>query len=239
MSTLYVVATPLGNLGDITLRAVETLKAVDGIAAEDTRHTRALLTHLGISKPLYSCRSANEAPSAAGLIRLLDQGQNLAYCTDAGTPGLSDPGAVLVGAVRAAGHTVVPLPGPSAFAALLSVAGPVGKSITFEGFLPVKPGRRRSRLKELLARGEAFCVYESPFRLLKLLEELCALEPGRKMIVGREMTKIHEEFQAGTGAELLSLYKGRSTIKGEIAVLVAAQGLNVSHPADDNEGDED
>ena len=135
MSTLYVVGTPIGNLGDITYRAVETLKNADVIAAEDTRHTLQLLTHLEIRKPLISCRAQNEESAAEKIIRLMDEGKNIAYASDAGTPGISDPGAVLAGLVRKAGHSVVPIPGPSAFATLVSVAGAGGKTLVFEGFL--------------------------------------------------------------------------------------------------------
>ena len=147
MSELYIVATPIGNLGDITFRALETFKAVDVIAAEDTRHTLELLTHFEIRKPLVSCRAQNEEAAATKIIRLLDSGQTVAYASDAGTPGISDPGAVLAGLVRKAGHRVVPIPGASAFAALASVAGAGGKTLVFEGFLSPKPGRRRSRLR--------------------------------------------------------------------------------------------
>lgn len=145
MSTLYVVGTPIGNLGDITFRAVETLKSVDAIAAEDTRHTLQLLNHFEIKKPLISCRSQNEESASQKIIKLLDEGQNIAYASDAGTPGISDPGAVLAGLVRKAGHKVVPIPGPSAFVSLVSVAGAGGKTLIFEGFLSPKPGRRKSR----------------------------------------------------------------------------------------------
>ena len=139
MSTLYIVGTPIGNLGDITYRAVETLKNVDVVAAEDTRHTLQLLTHLEIRKPLISCRAQNEEFAAQKIIQLMDEGKNIAFASDAGTPGISDPGAVLAGLVRKAGHDVVPIPGPSAFATLVSVAGAGGKTLIFEGFLSPKP----------------------------------------------------------------------------------------------------
>ena len=142
MSELYIVATPIGNLGDITFRALETLKSVDVIAAEDTRHTLQLLNHFEIRKPLISCRSQNEKFASEKIIALLDEGKNVAYASDAGTPGISDPGAILAGTVRQAGHTVIPIPGASAFATLASVAGAGGKTLVFEGFLSPKPGRR-------------------------------------------------------------------------------------------------
>lgn len=220
-ASLYIVATPIGNLGDITLRALDTLKSVDVVAAEDTRHTLQLLNAHGVVKRLISCRAANEAASADGIIKLLGEGKSIAYCTDAGTPGLSDPGAVLVAAVRGAGYPVVPIPGPSAFASLVSVGGFGGRTVTFDGFLSVKPGKRQKRVDELLARGEAFILYESPFRIVKLLQAIADTEPGRNVVVAREMTKSHEEFLSGTALAVLNDLKGRPIIKGEFAVLVS------------------
>ena len=219
---LYVIATPIGNLADITLRALQTLREADVIAAEDTRQTLKLLNAHGIVKHLISCRAANEAESARGIVKLLSEGKTVAYCTDAGTPGLSDPGSVLVHTVREAGYPVVPLPGPSAFATLLSVAGFGGRTVTFDGFPSPKAGRRKKRLEELLARGEAFVVYESPFRVVKLLADLAAIEPSRPVVVGREMTKTHEEFLSGTCESVLQELKDRPILKGEFAVLVAS-----------------
>jgi len=219
--TLYIVATPIGNLKDITLRALETLRMVDLVAAEDTRHTLQLLNAHGIVKRLISCRAANEANSADGIVKLLSEGQSIAYCTDAGTPGLSDPGAVLVARVREAGYCVVPLPGPSALATLISIGGFGGRTVTFDGFLSVKSGKRQRRVDELLARREAFVLYESPFRIVKLLQAIADTEPERKVLVAREMTKSHEEFVPGTAIAVLNDLKGRPIIKGEFAVLVS------------------
>ena len=221
MGVLYIVATPIGHLGDITLRALETLKSVDIVAAEDTRHTLQLLNAHGIVKRLISCRAANEAASADGIVKLLGEGKNIAYCTDAGTPGLSDPGAVLVAAVRAAGYTIVPIPGASAFASLISVGGFGGRTVTFDGFLSVKSGKRQKRVDELLGRNEAFILYESPFRIVKLLQAIADTEPGRNVVVAREMTKSHEEFLSGTALAVLNDLKARPIIKGEFAVLVS------------------
>ena len=201
MSTLYIVGTPIGNLGDITFRAIETFKNVDVIACEDTRHTLQLLTHFEIRKPLVSCRSQNEELAARKIVELLAEGKNVAYASDAGTPGISDPGAVLAGLVRKAGHTVVPIPGASAFASLVSVAGAGGKTLVFEGFLSPKPGRRRSRLRELLASGDAVILYESPFRIVKLLTDIADIDSDRTIVIGRELTKLHEEIIEGTAAE--------------------------------------
>lgn len=221
MSTLYIVGTPIGNLGDITFRAVETFKNADVIACEDTRHTLQLLTHFEIRKPLISCRSQNEEFAAQKIIKLLDNGQSIAYASDAGTPGISDPGAILAELARQAGHTVVPIPGPSAFATLVSVAGAGGKTLIFEGFLSPKPGKRRSRLRELLSGGEAFVLYESPFRIVKLLTDIADIETDRRVVVGRELTKLHEEIIDGTAMEVRDIFLSRESIKGEFAVFVS------------------
>ncbi len=221
MSKLYIVGTPIGNLQDITFRAIETFKNVDVIACEDTRHTLQLLTHFEIRKPLVSCRSQNESIAGQKIIKLLDEGQTVAYASDAGTPGISDPGAVLATIARAAGHEVIPIPGPSAFATLASVAGTGGKTLVFEGFLSPKPGRRRKRLQELLFTGNAVIIYESPFRIVKLLADIVDIDKDRKVVVGREMTKLHEEIIEGSAEELYNNYKGRTSIKGEFAVFVS------------------
>lgn len=221
MSTLYIVGTPIGNLGDITYRAVETLKNVDVVAAEDTRHTLQLLTHLEIRKPLISCRAQNEKIAAQKIIQLMDEGKNIAFASDAGTPGISDPGAILAGLVRKAGHSVVPIPGPSAFATLASVAGAGGKTLIFEGFLSPKPGKRRSRMKELLSTEDAIVLYESPFRIVKLLTDIADIDNNRRVVVGRELTKLHEEIVEGTAAELRDDFTSRASIKGEFAVFIS------------------
>ena len=221
MYTLYIVGTPIGNLGDITYRAVETLKNVDVVAAEDTRHTLQLLTHLEIRKPLISCRAQNEKIAAQKIIQLMDEGKNIAFASDAGTPGISDPGAILAGLVRKAGHSVVPIPGPSAFATLASVAGAGGKTLIFEGFLSPKPGKRRSRLKELLSTEDAIVLYESPFRIVKLLTDIADIDNNRRVVVGRELTKLHEEIVEGTAAELRDDFTSRASIKGEFAVFIS------------------
>lgn len=235
MSTLYIVGTPIGNLGDITFRAVETFKSVDVVAAEDTRHTLQLLNHLEIKKPLISCRSQNEEFASEKIIRLLDEGQTVAYASDAGTPGISDPGAVLAGLARKAGHNVVPIPGPSAFATLVSVAGVGGKTLIFEGFLSPKPGRRRSRLRELLETGDAVVLYESPFRILKLLTDIADIESERRVVVGRELTKLHEEILEGTAAEMRDEFASRSKILGEFAVFISGNKFSSKNSKDNDE----
>ena len=218
MSKLYIVATPIGNLDDLTLRAINTLREADVIACEDTRHTQILLTHLGITgKRLIACHAHNEAASSQGIVGLLGQGLNVAYCSDAGTPGVSDPGSRLVRVVREAGFDVVPIPGASASVTLISASGLAGKTFTFEGFLSPKSGRRKSRLKELLEREEAFIIYESPFRILKTLGELRDLDDSRRLVLGREMTKAFEQFIYGTPSEVISELK---VVKGEFALVV-------------------
>ncbi len=223
MAILYIVATPIGNLSDITFRAVDTLKAVQLVACEDTRQTLKLLNHLGIRVPLLSCRARNESSAAEKVVAKLDEGKNVAYASDAGTPSVSDPGAVLVRAAVEAGHTVVPIPGPSAFASLVSVAGGLDKAVVFEGFLSPKPGRRKSRLRELLALETGFVIYESPYRILKLLDDLADLDGDRYLCVGREMTKIYEEYLRGSVSSLRETLKSRDKQLGEFSVYVSGK----------------
>lgn len=224
MATLYVVATPIGNLDDMTIRGIRTLRDADVIACEDTRHTLNLLNHLEITgKRLIACHARNEEASAKGIVGLLEQGLNVAYCSDAGTPGVSDPGSRLVNAVRDAGFDVVPIPGASASVTLISVSGLAGKTFTFEGFLSPKSGRRKKRLEQLLERNEAFIIYESPFRIRKTLEELAILAPERHLVLGREMTKAFEQYLCGTASEVLSQLKVE---KGEFAVCVLPHGAD-------------
>ncbi|GAB6277409.1 MAG: 16S rRNA (cytidine(1402)-2'-O)-methyltransferase [Rectinema sp.] len=229
-----MVATPIGNLGDITLRALETLKSVDTVACEDTRHTLKLLSHFDIHKPLISCHANDERRGAERVVSLLDEGKDVAYCSDAGTPGLSDPGAVVVREARRRGHKVVPVPGPSAFACLVSAAGVSGRTFLFDGFLSPKPGKRRTRLKELLLRGESFVLYESPFRVGKLLTDIASIDPNRLVCIGRELTKIHEEIIEGTAAELAARFPAGSA-RGEFCLIV--RGL-ANEPSSGQAGDD-
>ena len=221
MSELFIVATPIGNLGDITYRAIETLKSVDYVAAEDTRHTLQLLNHFEIKKPMISCRAQNEAEVSKKIIALLEEGKSVAFASDAGTPGISDPGAVLVTEVRKSGFNVVPIPGASAFATLVSVAGTGGKTIIFEGFLSPKSGRRKNRVKELLLTGAAFILYESPYRIVKLLTDIADIDSDRRVVVGRELTKLHEEIVDGTAKEVQENFASRTKILGEFAIFVS------------------
>jgi len=223
VATLYIIGSPIGNLGDITLRAIETLKAVDLIACEDTRRSLKLLNHLEIHRPLVSCYAPREEQGAARVIAALGEGRNAAYLSDAGTPALSDPGARLARRAVEAGHQVLPIPGPSAFAALVSVAGAPDKTVVFEGFLSPREGRRRSRLQALLERGEAFVLYESPFRILKLLGDLADIDRERYVCVGREMTKAHEEYLRGTAGTVYDAAAGMAPVRGEFTVLVSGR----------------
>ena len=226
MAVLYIIGTPIGNLGDISYRAVDILKKADIVACEDTRRTLKLLSHLGIKVKMISCRSQNEEFAAGKILDALNQGQTVAYASDAGTPALSDPGAVLVKAASLAGHDVIPIPGPSAFAALLSVAGGKNKTVIFEGFLSPKPGRRKSRLRELMAMDAASVLYESPFRILKLLGDIAEIDSERYVCLGREMTKMHEEYLRGTAAEIIDILCQKKEQIGEFSLFISGNKFN-------------
>jgi len=189
---LYVVATPIGNLGDITVRALDVLRAADVIAAEDTRVTRGLLTHFGIARKLIALHEHNEAKAAAGIIDLIASGKAVALVTDAGTPGVSDPGAALVDHVRAAGHAVIPIPGPSALTAALSASGLPFEGVVFAGFLPPRGKDRRERLAALAAGPWAIVLFESPHRIAGTLADLHAALGDRDVVIARELTKRFE-----------------------------------------------
>jgi len=221
VATLYIIGTPIGNLGDISFRAAEILKTADLVACEDTRRTLKLLNHLEIRVKMLSCRAQNEEFAAKKVIAALDEGQTVAYASDAGTPALSDPGAVLASMAAAAGHEVIPIPGASAFASLLSVSGGRDKTVVFEGFLSPKQGRRRSRLRELLAMKAGIVLYESPFRILKLLEDIAEIDNIRYICIGREMTKVHEEYIRGAVGEVLAILGTRKELLGEFSVYIA------------------
>ena len=223
MGILFVVATPIGNLKDISFRALETFQEADFIACEDTRHTLGLLTHYEISKPLISCRAVNEASASEKIVKLLDEGKKIAYASDAGTPAISDPGSILVRTAREAGHTIIPIPGASAFGAIMSIAGTYDKTIVFEGFLSPKAGKRKRRLQELFDFGAGFVLYESPYRIIKLLADIAEIDSNRELIVGRELTKLHEEIIKGQAAEVLQNFEKRPSIKGEFSVFVTGK----------------
>lgn len=223
MGILFVVATPIGNLKDISFRALETFQEADFIACEDTRHTLGLLTHYEISKPLISCRAVNEAAASEKIVKLLDEGKKIAYASDAGTPAISDPGSILVRTAREAGHTIIPIPGASAFGAIMSIAGTYDKTVVFEGFLSPKAGKRKRRLQELFDFGAGFVLYESPYRIVKLLADIAEIDSNRELIVGRELTKLHEEIIKGPAAEVLQNFEKRPSIKGEFSVFVTGK----------------
>ncbi len=220
MGTLYVVATPIGNLEDLPPRARRVLGEVDAIASEDTRHTGMFLRRLGIERPQISYHAFNEASRIDQLLDLLDDG-DLALVTDAGTPGVSDPGALLVRAVANAGHRVVPVPGPSSLAAAMSVAGFAASPVLFFGFLPKKAGERSRGLREAIASGAAVYLFESPRRVVDTLSLVEAIEPEREVVVFRELTKLHEEIVRGRAADIRQQFQLRGEIKGEIVIGIA------------------
>jgi len=195
-NALYVVATPIGNLGDITLRALEILRGVDLVACEDTRHARHLLDHHGIKVPTLALHQHNENEAAAKLIRLLGEGRCIALVSDAGTPGVSDPGARAVAAVRGAGFKVIPLPGPNAAIAAMSVAGLADQRFVFVGFLPAKVGARRTAIAELAPVSAALVFYEAPHRVMETLVDLAELLGSqREIVIARELTKMFEQIE--------------------------------------------
>ncbi len=219
-STLYLVATPIGNLEDITLRALRTLKECDLVTAEDTRRTGQLLRHYGIVKPMLSYFQFNEARRSEQIIDRLRRGEKIALVTDAGSPGISDPGERVVRAAIAAGFRVEAVPGPSALVAALTASGLPTGEFHFIGFLPHKSGQRKRKLEVLKHLEGTLVLYESPFRVEKLLSELNEAMPERQVVLARELTKKFEEFLRGAPAELLHAMKTRSR-KGEFVVMVA------------------
>ncbi len=221
--TLYLVATPIGNLEDITLRALRTLRECDAVAAEDTRRTGRLLGHFGISKPLLSCFQFNEARRSEQILERLERGERIALVTDAGSPGISDPGERVVRAALAAGRRVEAVPGPCALVAALTASGLPAGEFHFNGFLPHKSGQRRKRLDELVRLPGTLVLYESPYRIAKLLEELQAVAPDRQVVLAREVTKKFEEYLRGRPAELLAATADRPP-RGEFVALVAPSG---------------
>jgi 16S rRNA (cytidine1402-2'-O)-methyltransferase len=217
---LYVVATPIGNLGDITLRALEALKSADVIAAEDTRYSGILLKHFGIKKPLVSYHEHNEAMRAAQFVERLAAGENLALITDAGTPGLSDPGARLIRECIKRELRFTIIPGPSSILTALVGSGFSAEQFFFGGFLPVKSGQRQRELRAAAARQETSVYFESPYRLTKMLAACIDILPGRQLCIARELTKKFEEFRRGSASELLAHYQAHPP-KGEIVLVIS------------------
>jgi 16S rRNA (cytidine1402-2'-O)-methyltransferase len=228
--TLYVVATPLGNLGDLSTRGAEVLRTVPVVAAEDTRRTRGLLSHLGASPSLLSFHAHSDDQRLDSLLETLRSGRDVALVSDAGTPTVSDPGADLVGLARAAGIPVVPVPGPSAVAAALSASGLSGDRYLFLGFVPRK-GRERTRLLTRAAEEEwSVVLFEAPQRLVSLLEDLIALAGADRMgSIARELTKLHEEIRTGTLSELVDYYT-MVPPKGELTIVLQGTGTPVPQP---------
>jgi 16S rRNA (cytidine1402-2'-O)-methyltransferase len=219
---LYVVATPIGNLEDITLRALRVLKEADLIAAEDTRHTRKLLSHYGITTPLTSYYDQVEASKAPALIAQMQAGKTIALVSDAGTPSIADPGYRLVRGAAEVGIAIVPIPGPSTLTALLSVGGLPTDQFVFVGFLPAKSLQRRKVLQHLRQEERTLVFFESPHRLLDMLADLEEICGDRQVVIGRELTKMFEEISRGTVSELRVLLQGRE-VRGEVALLVAGR----------------
>ena len=218
--TLYIVATPIGNLEDITIRAVRILGEVDLIACEDTRQTRKLLDRYNIAKPLVSYHEHNERSRSAGLLRDLAAGKNIALVSDAGTPLIADPGYRLVEQAREQGIVVSPIPGPSALLAALSASGLPTDSFSFHGFLPSKRGQRRAVLEHFRPSPATLVFYETPHRILETLEDIEEILGPRPVVLARELTKIHEEFLRGAAKEIREALAKRAAVKGEITVMI-------------------
>lgn len=216
---LYLVSTPIGNLKDITLRALEVLKTCDHLACEDTRRSRILLNHYGISKPLTSFREENKRTQTPILLSRIARGERVALICDAGTPGISDPGFYLIREAIRQGFRVVPIPGPSAILTALVASGLPSDRFCFEGFLPRRAGRRRKRLKELASEPRTVILYESPHRLLRTLKELLEVMGEREVVLARELTKRFEEFRRGPISQLLAEVEEQG-VKGELVLLL-------------------
>ena len=230
ISTLYVVATPIGNLGDITLRALEILKGVDAIAAEDTRHTAGLLSHFGISKKLIAVHEHNEHQSAEKLLAQLNAGENIALVTDAGTPGISDPGAVVVDFVRKAGIKVVPIPGASAVIAALSASGIAQNGFLFHGFLPASGAARRKALDVLKAQTVTLVFYEAPHRIVESVNDMAnVLGAERRVTFAREITKTFETiYSCNLGDAKAWLEADTNQQRGEFVLLIEAAEIKAA-----------
>lgn len=216
---LFVVSTPVGNLDDITLRALATLREVDLIAAEDTRHTRKLLSAHGITKPLLSYWSETEKGRSAGIIQKIRNGMSVALVSDAGTPGISDPGALLIGEAIAGGIEVVPVPGPTALVIALSVSGLPAGEFTFLGYLPPRSPQRKKKLGDVCLEARTLVLYEAPHRVLETLRDMREVLGERRVSVSRELTKIHEETVRGTISEMIELWSRREVV-GEYVIVI-------------------
>lgn len=221
--TLYVVSTPIGNLEDTTLRAVKTLKSVHVVAAEDTRRTLKLLNHFQISTSITTYHDHNKEAKAPMLARTLESGKDVALVSDAGTPGIADPGFYLVRMAIERGLRVVPIPGPSAPIASLSASGLPTDRFVFEGFLPAKKGKRLERLRALRDEERTVIIYESPHRIRRLLEEVLAVMGNRRAVLARELTKLHEEFLRGSVEEIIQRVDEKASVRGEMTLLIGGE----------------
>lgn len=230
--TLYIVSTPIGNLEDITLRALRVLKNVDVVAAEDTRHSRKLLTHYGISKPLISYWGEKEKLKSTEVLDRLNSGQSVALISDAGTPGISDPGAVLIKMAFEEGIDTVSIPGPTALIAALSISGLTTDEFTFIGFLPAKTGQRQKVLEDLSYEPRTLVFYEAPHRIIETLSDMAGIFGERKAAVVKEISKIHEEIFRGSISEILRTLE-KTTIAGEYVVVVGGRAGEVRLTTDD------
>jgi 16S rRNA (cytidine1402-2'-O)-methyltransferase len=218
---LYIVATPIGNLSDITLRALDVLKSVDLVAAEDTRHSGMLMKHFGIKKPFISYHEHNEAKRTTELVERLAEGEHIALITDAGTPGVSDPGLRLIRECIKRQLSFAIIPGPSSIVTALVGSGFSTDRFSFHGFLPVKRGQRERELRAAAERDETTIFFESPYRLTKTLAACAEIIPDRQLCVARELTKKFEEFRRGTARELVAHYEAHPP-KGEIVLVISA-----------------
>jgi 16S rRNA (cytidine1402-2'-O)-methyltransferase len=231
---LYLVATPIGNLEDITLRAIRVLKEVDVIACEDTRQTQKLLNHYGVRTRTISYHEHNEMTRAAELVKEMQEGARVALVTDAGMPGISDPGFRLISLAIRYHLPVVPIPGASAFLAALVASGMPTDSFRFSGFLPAKRGERRAALEAIKTSPRTQVFYEAPHRIVEAIADVCeVLGNARHVVIAREVTKLHEEFLRGRAGEVVETLKGRDGVKGEITLLIGKAEENESRGAAD------
>jgi 16S rRNA (cytidine1402-2'-O)-methyltransferase len=228
--TLYLVATPIGNLEDITLRALRVLKEADLIACEDTRHTARLLIRYGILTPRESYHKFNESSRALRLVASLRKGKNIALVSDSGTPLVSDPGYELISLCRKSGVPVVPIPGPSAALAALTGSGLPAENFFFAGFLPARDAQRKRRLEELAGIPATLVLFEAPHRLLRSLKDMALVLGARNACIARELTKIHEEFLHGSLPELVQMLQARPRIQGEITVIIEKEKQSPESP---------
>jgi 16S rRNA (cytidine1402-2'-O)-methyltransferase len=221
---LFVISTPIGNLEDITFRAIEILKSVDRIAAEDTRRTKLLLKRFNISKPLISYHDFNKQRRSAQILEYISRGESIGLVCDAGTPGISDPGYFLI--CQAIDHSIpiVPIPGPSAILTSLSVSGLPTDTFVFEGFLEARASKRKKQLEQLKDEKRTIIVFESPYRILKSLETILSILGNRQICIARELTKIYEEWMRGDVETVLCQLKKRKSIKGELTLIIRGKG---------------